>query len=96
MATALQITGTNCCPTCHRKFTAPRTVDKKLAQDMARAEQAIFILETYHADSPAMHEACELEAQRMRRALTDHKLLWSIYRRSDKASGYGISLVRSR
>lgn len=94
MATASQSIGT-CCPTCKRKFATPRGTDKKLAQDLARAENALYVLETYQPDSPAMREAIELEAVRMRRALIDHSLLWNIYRRSDKATGYGISLVKT-
>lgn len=77
------------CPTCGRRLTAPKTtVNKKLTQDLARAEKAIHILRTYSHVSASQAEANDLERQRMERALVDHKLLWSIYRRADKASGY--------
>jgi hypothetical protein len=94
MATAPQFTGCKSCPTCGRKFTTPKGSDKKLAQDLEKAWAAIAVLESFPADSPAMAEAIALEMVRMRRALVDHSLLWRIYRRADKATGYGISLVR--
>ena len=34
----------------------------------------------------ALLEACQLEIERLTRASTDHKLLWSIYRRNAKGA----------
>ena len=95
MATALQLTHAGTCPTCHRRFTTTPPRDRKLAQDLARAQRAITILDTYSTTNASLREACEMEAVRMRRALHDHALLWSIYRRADRATGYGIALVKA-
>jgi hypothetical protein len=96
MATAISFTNHGAfCPTCKRKFSARTGTDKKLAQDLARAESSLLTLRTYSADNEALREAIDLERQRLERALIDHSLLWSIYRRADKATGYGIALVRS-
>lgn len=100
MATAIQFPSTcKSCPTCGRKFVAARAgQDKKLSQDIARAESAIRACMRflgYHAESESLRSACASEIVRLRRALLDHSLLWAIYRRSDKAAGYGIALVRS-
>jgi hypothetical protein len=82
------------CPTCNRKFPTPKVADKKLAQDIARAQAAILVLHSFPADSEHLREACQLEAIRLEQAVLDHGLLWSIYRRSDKASGYGMAIVK--
>lgn len=118
----------NICPCCKRAM--PRTkatkLDKRLSEDIAKAEHAIANLEFNAANSPidlssdvlAPHillprivdrkqmrigtyieqdiasprnnflAAIESELTRMRSALTDHRLLWSIYRRADKKAPY--------
>jgi hypothetical protein len=94
MSALPRIALTAVCPTCNRRLAAPKLADKKLTQDLARAERSIAILNDYvKTNRYNLGAACALEAQRLYRALADHKLLWSIYRRRDKASGYGISLV---
>lgn len=96
MATAIRLTPScGVCPACNRRFSTTQPHDKKLAQDIARANAAITILDTYSTTNVSLREACEMEAVRMRRALTDHRLLWTIYRRSDRATGYGIALVKA-
>ena len=93
----------NICPCCKRAIPAPKTQDKRLAQDIAKVEAAIlacdractkpFFSSTINcmgeptADR-AMLEAISSERKRLARALTDHKLLWSMYRRSDKKEPY--------
>jgi hypothetical protein len=77
--------------------------DKRLEQDIARAQSAIAALNTAEnrilfrsfnepAPSPealaSFRQAVESESGRMQRALTDHRLLWSIYRRTDKTAPY--------
>jgi len=82
----------------------PSTVkaDKRLEQDLARAQAAIAALataESRHAlrsvcETPSpeaiasLRQAIESESRRMSRALSDHRLLWSIYRRTDKSKPY--------
>lgn len=101
----------------------PRTkatkLDKRLRDDLAKAERAIAMLEVNAANPPmdmttvavliprfvngkrvegrfdsqpsaltAFLAAIESELTRMRTALTDHRLLWSIYRRADKKAPY--------
>jgi hypothetical protein len=81
---------------------APK-VDKRLEQDIARAQSAIAALNTAEnrilfrsfnepAPSPealaSFRQAVGSESRRMQRALTDHRLLWSIYRRADKSAPY--------
>lgn len=98
MATAVRSIATSCttCPACNRRFPSPKVQDKKLTEDLARAQRAINILDDYATHNRyGLGEACQLEAFRLLRAMSDHKLLWSIYRRKDKATGYGISLVKA-
>jgi hypothetical protein len=96
----------NICPCCKRRVPAPRksaTTDKRLEQDIARANAAIAALATaegrtrlrvYNEPAPSpeaiasLRQAIESESKRMTRALTDHRLLWSIYRRTDKTAPY--------
>lgn len=81
--------------------------DKRLEQDIARAQAAIAALataESRHAlrsvcETPSpeylstLRDAIESETRRMTRALTDHRLLWSIYRRTDKTAPYYLKSV---
>ena len=92
---AIQSIQSNCgiCPTCNRKLPQAKVSDKKLSEDIRKAESAIAVLSLY-IGTDSLGEACLSESIRLQRAITDHGLLWSIYRRRDKASGYGISLVR--
>jgi hypothetical protein len=94
------------CPCCHRRMPAPRKTaktDKRLEQDLARANSAIAALATAGSrqtmrvcaeptpspeSAAALRAAIESETRRMQRALTDHRLLWSIYRRTDKSAPY--------
>ena len=84
------------------KTSEPKT-DKRLEQDIARAQSAIAALTTAEnrilfrsfnepAPSPealaSFRSAVDSESRRMTRALTDHRLLWSIYRRTDKTAPY--------
>ena len=75
--------------------------DKRLEQDIARANAAITALATAESrwrlrDEPtpspealaSFRQAVESESRRMTRALADHRLLWSIYRRTDKTAPY--------
>jgi hypothetical protein len=96
----------NICPCCKRRMPAPRkspAPDKRLAQDIARANAAIAALATAESrhtmrvyceltPSPesvaALRVAIDSESRRMQRAVTDHRLLWSIYRRTDKTTPY--------
>lgn len=97
MATAVRSIETKCkvCPACIRKLPVAKVADKKLAQDIARATASIAILDdVMRTNRYGLGEAAHLEAKRLRRALADHRLLWSIYRRRDKATGYGIPKPR--
>lgn len=88
----------NICPCCKRRIPAPRKsasapkIDRRLEQDLARANAAIAALATCEQrlglTGPEWRAAIESESQRMTRALTDHRLLWSIYRRADKSAPY--------
>jgi hypothetical protein len=87
----------NICPCCHRRISAPRKsagsqIDKRLEQDIARANAAISALATAEQrlglTGPEWRAAIESESQRMQRAIADHRLLWSIYRRTDKTTPY--------
>src|ERR1700676_990157 len=75
--------------------------DRRLEQDIERANAAIAALATAESrwrmrDEPtpspeaiaSLRQAIESESRRMTRALTDHRLLWSIYRRTDKTTPY--------
>jgi hypothetical protein len=81
--------------------SAPK-IDKRLEQDIARAQAAIAALATAEnrytlrsvCETPSpeelasLRQAIDSESRRMTRALTDHRLLWSIYRRTDKTAPY--------
>lgn len=103
MATAVRsipvvpATALNCkiCPGCNRRLPIPKQTDKKLSEDIRRCESAIAILDDFiRTNRYGLGEACQMEAQRLQRALTDHGLLWSIYRRHEKTTGYGIAVVK--
>lgn len=85
------------CPTCNRRIPTKTTQDRKLTQDLDRAHRAIVALQFAH-DWPGETESFRIavrdEIARMKRALLDHALLWRIYRRKEKTTGYGISLVK--
>lgn len=88
------------CPCCKRKMPAPKAtkVDKRLTQDLARAQAAIEVCERVALSPPrdldsstgrdAFVEAVEIERNELTRALTDHRRLWNIYRRLDKGQPY--------
>jgi hypothetical protein len=86
----------NICPCCGRKIIAKKSsapkIDRRLAQDLERANAAIAALATCEQrlglSGPEWRFAIESETRRMQRALTDHRLLWSIYRRTDKTAPY--------
>jgi hypothetical protein len=97
----------NVCPCCHRRIPAPRKsasapkIDKRLEQDLARANAALAALATAEGrvrlrDEPtpspeaiaSLRSAIQSEALRLTRALSDHRLLWAIYRRFDKSAPY--------
>jgi hypothetical protein len=86
----------NVCPCCGRKIIAKKSsapkIDKRLEQDIARANAAIDALATCEQrlglTGPEWRQAIESEARRMQRAISDHRLLWSIYRRADKSIPY--------
>jgi hypothetical protein len=87
----------NICPCCHRRIPAKRKaatpkIDKRLEQDIAKAQAAIAALATCEQrlglTGPEWRFAIESETRRMQRALTDHRLLWSIYRRTDRTQPY--------
>lgn len=87
----------------------PSTVkaDKRLEQDLARAQAAIAALATAESrytlrsvcETPSpeylstLRDVIESESRRMTRALTDHRLLWSIYRRADKSAPYYLASI---
>ncbi len=81
------------CPCCKRKLPAPKKLgtNRDLALDLALAEKAIDSLESalrWPNESESFREAVHMELQRMNRALTDHGLLWRIYRRNSKNPSY--------
>lgn len=81
------------CPTCNRRMPVAKvTMDKRIVADVERAEKAISSLVNCQTRSdlaaPSMQKAIALELTRMRRAVTDYRLLWSIYRRTDKRGPY--------
>jgi hypothetical protein len=64
---------------------------KELLQDLRKAEHSIDCLESallWPGESESFREAVQMELQRMNRALTDHGLLWRIYRRNSKNPSY--------
>src|SRR5258708_40288285 len=81
------------CPCCKRKMpVAKRAVtNRDLARDLGKAESAIEALESalrWPNESESFREAVQMELLRMNRALTDHDLLWRIYRRNSKNPSY--------
>jgi len=87
------------CPTCKRKMPVASGPDKKLAEDIAKAERAILLLKrwvdnpsqmylggepTSEAGTQAFIQACKDEMMRLFRATQDTRLLASIYRHGDK------------
>jgi hypothetical protein len=81
------------CPCCKRKMPVAKKagVSKDLSRDLALAESAIDALESallWPNESESFREAVHMELQRMNRALTDHGLLWRIYRRNSKNASY--------
>lgn len=77
--------------------------DARLTQDIAKVEAAILACDRactnpffasavnfigQPTEDRAMLEAISNERKRLARALTDHKLLWSMYRRADKRTPY--------
>lgn len=79
------------CPCCKRKMVAPRaTMDKRIVQDIAKAQAAIAhcenaLVNPWFANAKV---AIQDEVVRLNRALTDHRLLWTLYRRADKKPPY--------
>ena len=80
----------NVCPCCGRKIVAKRTgIDKRLAQDLAKAEFAMGVCErtmTRFDLTSEIQMAAIDEFDRLQRATVDHRLLWAIYRRAGKAN----------
>jgi len=81
----------NICPCCKRAIPQPKnTLDKRILQDLERVNAAIRACESalsnpFFADAI---DAIKAERLRLNRALTDHRLLWSLYRRADKKPPY--------
>jgi hypothetical protein len=95
----------NTCPCCGRKIIAKKSsapkIDRRIEQDIAKANSAIAALATAEfrytlRDEPtpspeaiaSLRQAIRSEEKRLRRAIVDHRLLWSIYRRTDKTTPY--------
>jgi len=83
----------NICPCCKRRMPQAKTDgrNKALMHDLRLAENAIDALEsalTWPHESESFREAVNLELERMTRALTNHDLLWRIYRRNSKSPSY--------
>lgn len=84
------------CPCCNRRIpraaSAPK-IDKRLAQDLARAESSLDALRKAF-NSPGEHESFRVAVQdeigRLLSAKSDHRLLWNIFRRRDKGAPYFI------
>lgn len=82
------------CPCCKRKVPVVKAsgpADKKLKEDIARAEFAIGVCVRGGANldySPELRGAIRDEAERLQRAIVTPKLLWSIYRRKDSGPSY--------
>jgi hypothetical protein len=92
------------CPCCKRKIPATRTkMDKRIVQDVEKAQAAIAMLRLT-VDNPrhtqmygeivtldgdnALRQAASDEIARLNRAIVDHRLLWTIYRRKDNKPPY--------
>jgi len=77
----------NVCPTCKRRIPGPkRTEDKRLAEDRVKAKRSLAVLESCLANPWYfdLSDAIREEQERLVRALSDTRLLWTIYRRADK------------
>jgi len=67
-----------------------RTEDKRLTEDRFKAKRSLAILEAalsnpWYFD---LTEAIQEEQVRLVRALSDYRLLWTIYRRNGKGTPY--------
>jgi hypothetical protein len=84
-----------------RRKSQTAAPDKRLEQDIARANAALAALATAEGrvrlrDEPtpspeavaSLRSAIQSEEKRLRRAICDHRLLWNIYRRTDKTTPY--------
>jgi hypothetical protein len=82
------------CHTCgqvlpHKKEKAAvdRKQSKMLRDDLGKAQAAIEVLKRFvqntHTEPEDLREAAQLELERMVLATSNHKLLWSIYRRGN-------------
>lgn len=81
------------CPCCKRKIPSKRSamvMDKRLAQDLIKAEAAIAICESALTNPwyGNIRDAVEMEKTRLVRMLTDWRMLWACYRRRDKGEPY--------
>lgn len=81
------------CPCCKRRMPQAKTDgrSKALLHDLRLAENAIEALESalrWPNESESFREAVQEELLRMRRAVSNHDLLWRIYRRNSKAPSY--------
>lgn len=81
------------CPCCHRRMPVARAESagaKKFAEDQTKAQSAVDVLSRhlggslYPENNGGPQSAMACERLRMLRALREPRLLWSIYRRSDK------------
>src|ERR1700683_41512 len=80
-------------PCCKRAMPKPRggTPELKLAQDIAKAERSIELLDRIQHDPnwdvsrpESFYEAMQSEARRLKNAIQNPEKLWTIYRRADK------------
>ena len=83
----------NVCPCCKRALPQAKCdgQSKELMKDLRKAEYAIDCLEsalTWPGESESFRFAVNEELVRMHRAVTDHDLLWRIYRRNSKTPSY--------
>jgi len=64
--------------------------DKRLTQDLERVALAISVCEDALSNPffANIAEAVRQERMRLNLALTDHRLLWTLYRRTDKKAPY--------
>lgn len=90
-----------CCPMCKRRMPSPKLGGKKYEQDVSRAEAAIQCLKNWPGSYADRHSSAHIDARgqetqaiedeilRLQDAINDPAKLWRIYRRADKAEGYG-------
>jgi hypothetical protein len=79
------------CPCCKRAIPRARSIeDRRLVQDTERAQNAIVACDRALINPwfSGIRDAIESERQRLTVMLTDSRLLWSTYRRSDKDKPY--------